>query len=239
MLLYTEVQRIGLRGWEASGYEASCNEEFNGDCMLLIGRDLSPFVRRCATVFNLLGLPYERKSVATEVDGDFIREHNPLGRVPALVLTDGVVIDSAAIIDYALDTAVNGNHLLSATGPQRRETLLFSALATGVMEKAVASAYEVTMRPKELVHATYLERLQRQAFAGLEALNANLQKDYFGGDTPNLADVNAVIAYDQLLIVSPATVSKGKEKVDRLAQLSERANTLPAFSATRWQPKEA
>ena len=212
--------------------------------MLLIGRDLSPFVRRCATVFNLLALPYERKSVATEADGDFIREHNPLGRVPALVLSDGVVIDSSAIIDYALETAKNGDLLLPSKGPKRRAVLFNCALATGAMEKTVASAYEVTMRPKELVHPTYLSRLQRQALAGLEALNANLHEDYFGGETPNLADVNAVIAYDQLMIVSAATTgAAGKERekektkgnLDRLARLSARANALPAFSATQWQ----
>ena len=72
--------------------------------MLLIGRDLSPFVRRTATVIEVLGLPYERRKLATADAPEAVAEFNPLARVPALVLEDGeVLIDSAAIIDYLLE----------------------------------------------------------------------------------------------------------------------------------------
>ena len=217
--------------------------------MLLIGRDLSPFVRRCATVFNLLELPYERRSAATEEDGDYIREHNPLGRVPALLLgsraedagdTPGfeaphdVIIDSAAIIDYALEVSANGPKLLAPEGQERRQVLYLSAVATGVMEKIVASAYEVRMRPKESVYGPYLERLQGQAVAGLVELNARANDSYFGGDSPCLADVNAVIAYDQVKIVAPQILAKSE--LPKLARLSDQANELAAFATTRWQP---
>ena len=86
MLLYTNLQNYRLVALDFAVVLLAVDSQSNGECMLLIGRDLSPFVRRCATVFNLLELPYERKSVATEEDGDYIREHNPLGRVPALLL---------------------------------------------------------------------------------------------------------------------------------------------------------
>jgi len=207
--------------------------------MLLIGRDLSPFVRRCATVLNLLELPYERKSVATEEDGDFIREHNPLGRVPALLLgneasTGGrVIVDSAAIIDYALESATDGSMLLAPAGESRRTELYLSAIATGVMEKTVAAAYEVRMRPEAFVYAPYLERLQGQAMAGLVELNSRAGDTYFGGETPCLADVNAVIAYDQLKIVAPKVLAQ--TDLAELSELSNRANQLDAFAATRWQ----
>ncbi len=217
--------------------------------MLLIGRNLSPFVRRCATVFNLLELPYEQKSAATEEDGDYIRKHNPLGRVPALLLdsraegiidaTDvgvpnDVIIDSAAIIDYALEVSANRSALLASGGVQRQQVLYLSAVATGVMEKAVAAAYEVRMRPKEYVYDPYLERLQGQAIAGLVELNSRANDSYFGGDSPCLADVNAVIAYDQVKIVAPEILAKSN--LPKLALLSDQANQLNAFAATRWQP---
>ncbi len=72
--------------------------------MLLIGRDLSPFVRRTATVLNLLVWTIHEGTVNTVDDKEFIARHNPLGRVPALKLDDDdVLIDSHAIIDYLLD----------------------------------------------------------------------------------------------------------------------------------------
>jgi|GEM_PF-364453 len=218
--------------------------------MLLIGRNLSPFVRRCATVFNLLELPYKQKSAATEEDGDYIREHNPLGRVPALLfgsraessgvavsnpaIPRDVIIDSSAIIDYALEVSASGATLLAPGGQERQQALYLSSVATGVMEKAVAAAYEVRMRPKELVHTPYLERLQGQAIAGLVELNSLAQGDYFGGGLPGLADVNAVIAYDQVKIVAPSVLAKAD--LPKLALLSDKANQLSAFASTRWQP---
>ena len=87
--------------------------------MRLLGRDLSPFVRRTATVMNLLGLEYERQIVATGEDGDLIRTYNPLGRVPALILDDEVLIDSTAILDYVLELAEHQT-LLPRSGSVRR-----------------------------------------------------------------------------------------------------------------------
>ena len=97
--------------------------------MLLLGRDLSPFVRRTATVLNLLSLPYERKIVNTADDLDTIREFNPLGRIPALQIGDEeVLIDSHAIIDYLLEQGDSQGRLLAKNGELRRATLRHSAI---------------------------------------------------------------------------------------------------------------
>lgn len=201
--------------------------------MILLGRDLSPFVRRSATVLNLLELDYERRIVSTADDADEIRTHNPLGRVPALLLDGEALIDSAAIIDYALEIADAEHRLLAATGEARRRTLQLSAFATGTMEKGVASAYEVSQRPKNLVHPPYRQKLQQQALAGLVALDEAAPKaDWFGGAEPNLADVNAVVAYDFISIVAPNIAQELAS--GPLAQLCERANTTTAFASTKW-----
>ena len=69
--------------------------------MKLIGRSLSPFVRRVAATLNLYGLPFEQLQLATSTDGAAIAGYNPLGRVPSLVLDTGeVLVDSAAILDH-------------------------------------------------------------------------------------------------------------------------------------------
>jgi glutathione S-transferase len=200
--------------------------------MILVGRDLSPFVRRTATVLNLLGLPYERRTLNTNDDADELRKYNPLGRVPALLLDAEALIDSAAIIDYALEIGDTEHQLLAAAGPQRRHVLQLSAIATGAMEKGVASAYEVANRPKELVHKPYREKLQLQALAGLLALDKQAPSaGWFGGASPNLADVNAVVAYDFAGIVAPEIA---KRISGPLAALSDRANATDAFARTRW-----
>ena len=94
--------------------------------MKLIGRDLSPFVRRAAIVLFQLGIPFERRIVAAATDAEEIARINPLGRVPALVIDrDTVVIDSGAIIDYALELAGKEQQLLASSGSVRQQTLFF------------------------------------------------------------------------------------------------------------------
>ena len=199
--------------------------------MILVGRDLSPFVRRCAIVMNLLGLEYERKIVAAAQDAELIKRYNPLGRVPALILADEVVIDSHAIIDYLLDTYDEAEALLAKTGDARRQALKINALAVGTMEKAVASAYERTLRPKEFIYGPYLTKLNDQVAAGLEALDLVCPSDsWIGGATPGLVDVSAVVAFDQAGIVLPEL----QGIAGNLATLSVKSEGLAAFLEPRW-----
>ena len=209
--------------------------------MILIGRDLSPFVRVSATVLNLCGIEYERRLAATDEDADFIRSHNPLGRVPALLLNDAeTIIDSVAIVDHALMSTLDDDHnhsLLATNGAERRQTQYIVAIARGTMEKAVASAYEIRMRPKEYVYTPYRERLLAQVSAGLGELEAQLTANWFGGDSINLADAHAVVAYDFVTIVAAElTVERALPK---LSALSARANATPEFATTRWQADAA
>ena len=69
--------------------------------MILIGQYDSPFVRRVAVALQIYGIVYDHVPWSTFGDGDQVARHNPLKRVPALVLDDGeVLIESGAILDY-------------------------------------------------------------------------------------------------------------------------------------------
>ena len=203
--------------------------------MILIGRYLSPFVRRTATVLTLTNTEFARKELAAATDGEALAEFNPLRRVPALVLDDGeVLIDSAAIIDYVLDNHDSSHQLCPASGEARWRILRTSAIATGAMEKTVAAAYERSQRPKEKVHEPYREKLLDQVAAALSELEAQAEHvQYFGGDTPNLADVNTVVAYDFARIVAPEIAQQAAPQ--HLPALAARANALDAFASTRWR----
>lgn len=200
--------------------------------MILIGRYLSPFVRRTATVMHLLGLEFERKEVNTVDDAALIRQHNPLGRVPALIDDDQTLIDSHAIIDALLEDHAD-NALLARDKQARRHTLYTSAVAVGCMEKGVASAYEKSQRPDEYFYAPYRDKLREQVLAGLQHLDARLgPAAWFGGDAPDLGDVDAVVAYDFARIVMAGPL--GEAELNQLSALSQRANDTEAFARTRW-----
>lgn len=121
--------------------------------MLLTGRDLSPFVRRTATVTEALEPEYKRCKLATANAPEEVAKFNPLARVPALVLNAGeILFDSAAIIDYLLKVGDTEHTMLPSNGPSRWDVLRVSAIAIGVMEKGVAAAYEMRRRPAHLIY---------------------------------------------------------------------------------------
>ncbi len=203
--------------------------------MELIGRNLSPFVRRTGVVLNLLGMPFEQRALSTADDADEIAKINPVIRVPSLILDDGeVLIDSNAIIDHLLEVGDPDHSLLPASGADRRAVLRLAAIGHGVMEKGVASAYERNLRPKEKVYDGWVEKVEHQVGEGLAALNDAATGDYLFGDHLSLADVNAVVAHDFVGIAAKYLLDGNP--YPNLAALSQRCGELPAFAETEFKP---
>ena len=201
--------------------------------MILIGRYLSPFVRRVAVSLQLAGIAYEHRPLSTVDDLPEVKKLNPLGRVPALVLEDGeVLVDSNAILDHVDELAGPGRALLPEAGKPRRAALQTVGIAYGVLEKGVAAVYERNKRPKELVHAPWRDQLDGQVSGGLAALEARLgDRTWFGGAKPDLGDITTVVALDFLGVTLPALVAKGS--FPRLEALVRLADALPAFAETK------
>src|ERR1700740_3230651 len=103
--------------------------------MLLIGMYDSPYVRRVAVSLRLLHMGFEHAAWSVGSDFDRIRAHNPLGRVPTLVLDDGeALIDSSAILDFLDESVGPTRALLPPAGSERRAALYLMALATGAAD---------------------------------------------------------------------------------------------------------
>jgi glutathione S-transferase len=204
--------------------------------MELIGRNLSPFVRRTAIVLNLLDIPYEQRGLSTADDTAEIATINPVVRVPSLLLDGGeILVDSSAIIDHLLEVGDPGHGLLAAGGAGRRAVLRFAAIGHGVMEKAVSSSYERNRRPKEKVFDGWVKQVESQVTGGLAALNdAAAAGDWLYGDHLTLADVNAVVAHDFTAIAASYLVKDNPYPA--LADLSRRCNEQAAFADTVFKP---
>ena len=139
--------------------------------MLLIGMFDSPFVRRVAISMKLLGVSFEHANWSVGKDFDRIREYNPLGRVPTLVLDNGdSLFESSAILDYLDDQAGSERALLPRSGQLRREALKLMATAVGAAEKGVTQIYERAFRPAEKVHQPWLDRCRSQMLGALAEL---------------------------------------------------------------------
>ncbi|HTA64949.1 MAG TPA: glutathione S-transferase family protein [Xanthomonadaceae bacterium] len=198
--------------------------------MILIGMFDSPFTRRVAISATLLGIPFEHRNWSVGKDFDRIREFNPLGRVPTLVLDDGeCLIESAMILDWLDQQAGPERALLPASGAARRQALTFMALATGAADKGIHLVIERVFRPEEKRHAPWTDRCRVQiegAFAELDRLcAAGGGSAWLLGDAMTQADITLACYVTYLCDAVPLGLSAYPSLQARV----ERCEALPVF----------
>ena len=193
----------------------------------LVGRLLSPYVRRIAVTLNLYNMPFERLIISA-IDDEAVREKiNPVGRVPAFVLSETeTIVDSNAILDH-LDELAGDDSLIPKSGFPRRQTLHQLALATGAIDRAMGANAERRRQPPD---DDRLKRQLRQCKNGFTALEALMDADahYFGGDKIGQADVTIVVGMTFIEHIFPGTLPAAE--MPKLHTLAARLESLPAFS---------
>lgn len=121
--------------------------------MQLLYAPTSPYVRKVMASAHLLGL-VDRigllDSAAHPINRDVrIAAHNPMAKVPTLILDDGQALyDSRVICEY-LDSLVPGYGLFPQAAPARWQALARHALGDGLLDAALLARYELTARPPE------------------------------------------------------------------------------------------
>ena len=211
----------------------------------LIGRNLSPYSRRVAVAMALLDIPHEREYLAVSADPARGMAVNPVGRVPVLQIgigKDGVpeesLIESGAILDYLMELA-GPKSLIPPRGKARRDCLRLMALASGVLDKAVAAVSELRRRPPEKVHEPHRQNLLGQAKGGLAALEAaaaridagqnDPQHPWLLGEAFSMADATLAVTISFLRVMQPELVPPGAYPA--LEKLTAACEALPAFKA--------
>ena len=195
--------------------------------MILVGQYDSPPTRRVAISFLILGIPFEHD--ARSIFGDFeaLRAINPLGRIPSLVLDDGMaLIDSAAILDW-IDREVGPERaLMPMSGPARTTAMQTVALAIGAVEKIGAAAYERLMRPAQYRWPEWIARCRTQGAGALTVLDRIRWPERL--DQPQITTACAV---SYLRMADPHIIPRGKYL--SLDTLADRCEAMPEFAATR------
>ena len=195
--------------------------------MILIGMYDSSYTRRVAIAMSLYDMPFEHRSWSVGRDFDRIRQYNPLGRAPTLVLDDGEVLtESAMMLDYLDDVVGSERALMPATGIARRDAQRLIALATGAIDKAVLIVLERIFRPVEMHSEAWLSRCRTQVEGALGELDkacaTRAGDDWLVGDAMTHADI-AVACYTTHLRESlPLDLSPWpalREHVDRCEAL--------------------
>ncbi len=142
--------------------------------MILRSAPASPFGRKVKLAAALLGLSDAIEIVFADTNDptDSLRQQNPLGKIPVLILADGTKLyDSRVIVEY-LDARAGGHRLIPAALEPRWRVLTQAALADGISEAALLLVYEKRYRPPELWSEAWMARQAEKVGHGLAAFAA-------------------------------------------------------------------
>jgi glutathione S-transferase len=196
--------------------------------MILVGQYDSPFVRRVAISLRVLGFDYEHDKRSVFGDFDSMRQTNPVGRIPSLILDDGtVLVDSSVILDYLDEQVGPERALIPRSGLARLRTLHRVALASGAIDKAGAAAYERLLRPKQYQWPDWIARLKTQASGAIAALATESWPE----DAPlDQAQITTACLLRYVQMTSPDLAPP--DRYPALAALAARCERRPEFQAT-------
>jgi glutathione S-transferase len=197
--------------------------------MILIGQYDSPFVRRVGIALRLYDIAFEHRPWSSFGDADKIRPHNPLTRVPTLVLDDGeALVDSHTIVDYLDGLVPAEQRMFPVAEPARRRALRVAALATGLGDKAASLFYE--RRLHDQVSEAWASRCRTQIAAALTALDSDRAArpgPYWFGERIGHADIAVAAVLRFIAEALPDEVAAADYPA--LDAHAKRCEALPVF----------
>jgi len=199
--------------------------------MKLIGSLTSPYVRKVRVVMAEKKLDYEFVLENVWAENTQIQAHNPLGKVPCLLMDDnGSLFDSRVIVEY-LDTLSPVGRLIPQQGRDRAATKCWEAIADGVLDAALAIYIETHRRPAELRSQQWIDRQYGKINVALDSMDKSLDDQPFCmGVNFSLADVAVGCALGYLDLRFPEL--NWRSKYGNLQRLEEKLQTRPSFMAT-------
>jgi glutathione S-transferase len=142
--------------------------------MILRSSPASPFGRKVRIAASLLGLADKIDVRETDLNdpADSIRQQNPVGKIPALILDDGeIYYDSRVIVDY-LDHLAGGGRIVPREPKARFAALRMQALCDGILDASLLLVYEGRYRPAEMKVQAWVDRQAEKVARGMAALEA-------------------------------------------------------------------
>lgn len=112
-------------------------------------------------------VPVQTSALSTDPT---VRDVNPLGKIPALILDDGKALFDSRVICRYLDDLSDADLYPKAT---LWDVLTLEALADGIMESAVLVVYESRLRPEQKRFETWVEAQYSKIAHALDALEQN------------------------------------------------------------------
>lgn len=204
--------------------------------MKLIGSNTSPYARKVRVVMAEKKLDYDFALEDVWSDQTTIKESNPLGKIPCLIMEGGeALFDSRVIVEY-LDTLSPVGKLIPPVGRERAEVKTWEALADGVMDAALLARMEAVWdkRTEAQRSQAWIDRQLGKIEASLAAMSKGLgDKPFCTGIHMSLADIAVGCALGYLDFRFPQVGWRNDHP--SLVRLLEKLEQRPSFAETRPQ----
>lgn len=196
----------------------------------------SPYARKVRIVAAEKHIDVQLQEVVLSAADCPVKDHNPLGKVPVLVLSDSdSLYDSRVIAEY-LDNRTPLANLIPKNNGAKSAVRKWEALADGVCDAAVAVMLE-QRKTAQMQDAAFITKQMDKVTRGLTVLNNDLgQNKWFVDDTFSLADiaVGCVLGYLGLRFAEVINIAEDYANLERLQstliQRQSFKDTMPVAS---------
>jgi glutathione S-transferase len=202
--------------------------------MKLLASPTSPYARKVRIALAEKKIDCELVEASPWVKDSIVPTHNPLGKVPVLILDDGTALyDSRVIVEY-LDTVSPVSRLIPEPSRQRIAVKRWEALADGICDAAVAIVREAA-RPAKQQSSEAIERNREKIERGIVDMAAELaDKPWCNGEAHSLADIATGCTLGYLDLRHP-TIAWRSEHANLVA-LFDKLSKRPSYSETAPPP---
>jgi glutathione S-transferase len=157
--------------------------------MKLLGSPASPYTRKVRVVLAEKRIECEMELVDVQPVENPVNAHNPLGKIPTLLLDDGTALyDSRVIVDF-LDARSPISRLIPEETRDRVAVRRWEALADGVLDAGLLARYE-SLRPNHERSKAWSDKQVARIHRGLAVMAKDLEgKPWCHNDRYSLADI--------------------------------------------------
>jgi glutathione S-transferase len=199
--------------------------------MKLLASLASPYTRKVRIVLTEKKIECDVELVDVFPVDNAVNRHNPLGKIPTLLLDDGTPIyDSRVIVEF-LDGKSPISRLIPEDMRERVAVRRWEALADGVLDAGLLVRYETLRDKKERSQAwsdKQLARIQR----GMAQMTSDLaEKPWCHNERYSLADIAVGCCLGWLGFRKPGELDWHKE-YPALGKHYEKLMARPAFADT-------
>lgn len=199
--------------------------------MKLLGSVPSPYTRKVRIVLAEKKIDCDFEVADVNPPENPVIDHNPLGKVPTLVLDDGTALfDSRVIVEF-LDAVSPLSRLIPEENRERVAVRRWEALADGALDAGLLIRYE-SLRPRKEQSAAWVDKQAGKLSRGLAMIAAELgDRPWCHGDRYTLADIAVGCCLGWVEFRKPGGID-WRGQYENLARHYGKLMERPAFADT-------